>query len=78
MIRVGVSGEFLQWVEVVSGNPQGSVLGPLLFLLYVNDLPQCIKNSMQMFADDAKVWTRIISQEDSLSLQNDLNNLSKW
>jgi len=77
MMRVGVSGEFSQWVEVVSGVPQGSVLGPVLFILYVNDLPQWIKNSMRMFADDAKVWTRINSQEDSLSLQNDLNSLSK-
>jgi len=78
MMRVGVDGEFSQWVEVVSGIPQGSVLGPLLFILYVNDLPQWIKNSMRMFADDAKVWTRINSQEDSLSFQKNLNSSSKW
>ena len=68
MMRVGVSGVFSEWVEVVSGNPQGSNLRPLLFILYVNDLPQWIENSMRMLADDAKVWTRVNSQEDSLSL----------
>ena len=64
--------------HLVSGVPHGSVLGPLLFILYVNDLPRWIKNSMRMFADGTKVWTRVNSQEDSLSLQNDLNSLSKW
>jgi len=53
MMRVGVSGEFSQLLEVVSGVPQGSVSGRLLFILYVNDLLQWIKNSMRMFADDA-------------------------
>jgi len=77
MMRVSVDGEFSHWVEVVSV-PQCSVFGSLLFILYVNDLPQWIKNSMRMFSDDAEVWTRINSQEDSLSLQNDLNSLSKW
>jgi Reverse transcriptase (RNA-dependent DNA polymerase) len=70
---VGVRGIFSEWVEVVSGIPQGSLLGPLLFILLVNDLPQWIKSSMRMFADDAKVWTIVNSQEDCLSLQNDLN-----
>lgn len=70
---MGVRGVFSEWVEVVSGIPQGSVLGPLLFILLVNDLPQWIKSSMRMFADDAKVWTIVNSQEDCLSLQNDLN-----
>jgi ribonucleases P/MRP protein subunit RPP40 len=72
MMRVGVGGVFSEWVEVVSGVLQGLVLGPLLFILYVNDLPQWIKSSMRMFADDAKVRTIVNSQEDSLSLHNEL------
>ena len=44
---------------MLSGVPQGSVLGPLLFLLFVSDLPDWIKNSMRMFADDVKIWNVI-------------------
>ena len=54
-MRVGVRGQYSGWSDVVSGVPQGSVLGLLLFLLYVNDLPDWIVNSMRMFADDTKV-----------------------
>ena len=61
-MRVGVNGKFSERTEVTSGIPQGSVLGPLLFILYVNHLPHWIKNSMRMFADDAKVWVKVTSQ----------------
>jgi len=54
-MKVGIRGSFSDWIEVLSGVPQGSVLGPLLFLLFVNDLPDWIKNSMRMFADDVKI-----------------------
>ena len=57
--RVCVRGEFSFWQAVISGVPQGSVLGPLLFLIFVNDLPEWIKCSMRLFADDIKIWTRI-------------------
>ena len=53
-MRVGIRGRFSDWI-VLSGVPPGSVLGPLLFLLFVNDLPDWIKNSMRMFADDVKI-----------------------
>ena len=56
--------------------PQGSVLGPLLFLLFVNDLPRWIVNSMKMFADDTKLWCRIETESDSESLQKDLDSLA--
>jgi len=62
---------------VISGVPQGSVLGPLLFLLYVNDLTDWIKNSINMFADDTKIWYLITSEADSYLLQ-DLNSLELW
>jgi Reverse transcriptase (RNA-dependent DNA polymerase) len=52
--------------------------GPLLFLLYVNELPLWIKNNMRMFADDTKVWCRIKETGDGKSLQNDLDKLADW
>ena len=76
--RVGVRGYFSGWFQVLSGVPQGSVLGPLLFLLFVNELPSWIVNSMRMFADDTKVWAYIRSTEDSQSLQKDLDSLTTW
>jgi len=71
-------GSFSAWVKVLSGVPQGSVLGPLLFLIFVNDLPAWIVNSIKMFADDIKIW-RVISQaEDSDQLQQDMYKLASW
>ena len=57
--KVGVRGVFSQPHEVTSGVPQGSVLGPVLFLLFVNELPDAINNNMKMFADDTKLWSII-------------------
>jgi len=54
------------------------VLGPLLFLLFVNDLPDWIKTNIRMFADDTKIWTRISGVNDSEALQQDLDSLSRW
>jgi ribonuclease P/MRP protein subunit RPP40 len=52
--------------------------GPVLFLMYVNELPAHIKNSMKMFADDTKIWGKIKSVPHSISLQEDLDHLAKW
>ena len=65
-------------IEVLSGVPQGSVLGPLLFLLYVNDLPNWVKANIKIFADDTKLWGPICSVEDSDVLQEDLRRLKVW
>ena len=54
-MRVVVNKQSSVWSSVISGVPQGSVLGPLLFILYVNDLSDWIKNDMRIFADDTKV-----------------------
>jgi len=74
-MRVFVRGSFSEWIEVINGVPQGSVLGPLLFLIFVRDLPDWTKNSIKMFADDTKIWTKIAIREDAGSLQEDLNRL---
>jgi hypothetical protein len=76
--RVGVRGEFCSWMEALSGVPQGSVLGPLFFLTYVNDLPDWMKCQIRLFADDTKLWKEIATKEDSLELQLDLDNLMRW
>jgi len=61
-----------------SGVPQGSVIGPLLFLLYVNDLPDWIRNELKMFADDTKFWSRIKAVADSTILQQGLDSVCCW
>jgi hypothetical protein len=64
---------------VLSGVPQGSILGPILFLLYVNDLPDAVKNSkVSSFADYTKVFKCIDSISDASLLQSDLSSLGNW
>ena len=66
-------------VEAVkSGVPQGSVLGPTLFILYVNKLPELVQSNMKMFADDVKLYRKIESHTDFEILQDDINTLCEW
>ena len=57
--QVCVNGSMSKWADVTSGIPQGSVLGPILFVIYINDLPNKIKSDIYMFADDTKVFRTI-------------------
>ncbi len=76
--RVQVRGEHSDWAQVKSGIPQGSVLGPILFIIFINDLPDVVETESLIFADDTKVFNRINSSADATRLQNDINNLTTW
>ena len=76
--RVSIDGQFSDWADVSSGIPQGSVLGPTLFLIFINDLPDKVRNLVKIFADDTKIYSTINNNEDIDSLQQDLDNLSEW
>jgi hypothetical protein len=74
---VSLSKEFLHlFLNVKSGVPQGSVIGPLLFILYVNDLPEVTKNTtVALFADDSKCYRAIQSPADRDLQQTDLDSI---
>ncbi|VDP87729.1 unnamed protein product [Echinostoma caproni] len=61
-----------------SGVPQGSVLGPLFFVVIVNDLPGLLQSPSLMYADDIKMWRTMEGEENWSTLQADLNNLAQW
>uniref|UniRef100_A0A803K1Z4 Reverse transcriptase domain-containing protein n=1 Tax=Xenopus tropicalis TaxID=8364 RepID=A0A803K1Z4_XENTR len=76
--RVVVNGTFSTWNKVLSGVPQGSVLGPLLFNLFINDLGEGIMSNVSVFADDTKLCRPVNSIQDVTSLQQDLDQLAIW
>jgi len=78
--RVLVNGTHSAWLPVTSGVPQGSILGPLLFLLYINDLPTVLSHDTicAIFADDTKICRHMRTQHDFNALQLDINNLHAW
>ena len=74
-----VIGEFKSdWLEVLSGVPQGSCLGPLLFVLFINDMPNLLENVCKLFADDTKLIGTIKNSLDLKSIQSDVDKLEKW
>ena len=76
--KVVIEGEESDSVPVTSGVPQGSVLGPILFLAYINDLPQDIVSQVRLFADDTAVYLTLEDGNDSETLQRDLDRLQAW
>ena len=63
---------------IISGVPQGSVLGPLLFLCYINDITQNLTSKVRLYADDTLIYRNILNEQDVVALQNDLNTIMKW
>ena len=76
--RVVVDGTASDWSPVTSGVPQETVLGPLLFLSFINDLPSDITSTLRLCADDCLTYRSIASINDSVALQKDLNTLQQW
>ena len=76
--RAVVNGEVSDRSDVTNGVPQRSVLGPILFLCYINDLPLVIQNTVKVFADDTKIYSEVGSVKDCRRLQNDLDQISDW
>ena len=73
-----LDSESSSFVPVLSGVPQGTVLGPLMFLLYINDIAKGINSPLRLFADDCVLYKVINGVEDTNRLQEDLNKLSEW
>ncbi len=70
--------EVCRWKSVFSGVPQGSVLGPILFLVYINDLEEGVTGKILKFADDTKLFTKTKEIGDKKKLQEDIDKLVKW
>ena len=75
---VVVDGKQSSLIDVVSGVPQGIVLGLLVFLLHINDLPSVVSSKVRLFADDCLIYRNIKNKEDQIALQKDLNLLKNW
>ena len=75
---VVVDGTFSKWSPVHLGVPQGTMLGPLLFSIYINDLPECVSCRVRLFSDDCLVYREIDGMDDQLALQQDLDFLEAW
>jgi ribonuclease P/MRP protein subunit RPP40 len=76
--RVVVNKDMSEWSEVTSGVPQGSVLGPTLFLIYINDIDDMIESTIRLFADDTKLFSSTEVPLDNDQIQRDTDRLSQW
>ena len=75
--RVVINGNLSKWTDVLSGIPQGSILGLIMLIQYINDLPGVVGSICKLFADDCKLYGNIASEADQ-KLQEDIERLCKW
>ena len=74
-----LDGQTSLWRPVLAGVPQGSILGPLLFLVYINDLRNELKSNVKHFTDDTSLFTMVKDKQESVDVLNhDLSLISKW
>ena len=78
--RVRINTSYSDWIPVLSGIPQGSVLGPVLFIIYINDLVECCGHNSRilLYADDSKIYSYVKSREDCKNLQEDIDKIVSW
>ena len=76
--QVVLNGKSSRTMELQSGVPQGSVLGPIMFLVYINDISSSIVSTTKLYADDTSLLHRITDINSKIELQNDLNTIDKW
>ncbi len=76
--RVIVENGKSEWANVISGILQGSVLGPTFFVIFINDLPDVVMSTVQIFADDTNIYRTVNDIGDEILLQEDLNKLHQW
>jgi len=76
--KVKVNGKSSNWRNVTSGVPQGSVLGPLMFCIFINDIPEAVNSAMKIFADETKLYSTVTATEEVAKIQEDIDSLMKW
>ena len=78
MQRVVINGRYSDWADVTSGVPQGSVLGPTLFLMFINNLEDGVQNTVLKFADDTKLYTEVTKEVGGEQLHEYLDKCTEW